>query len=313
MILQHDYGLELGLIACRHILMASHHGSSILRIDVWILKNTYTEYVGEKAYGRLFESLPRTLFSVFFFPQFICLQAYGIVRCASQLVNPGFEAFESFLGRGFCLHAPRSSTVLIDFIVIIDNTPVGADYTFIVILVPEEFLDDIVAESVADILSGRILIIGNRVIRHHGRRHLRSVAEIECSIDKWNEILCQIVSRIDGIFSCAEMGVTAAFASSSSRPVLDHAVDGIHAPSVFASRSCLECIAVFTHNVSVQFRTFAECAVEPSPARVGGKVGLWRQCCGDTECTVFRRYYFAMSACYHRIESGGHSYFTRPK
>ena len=224
-ILQHDYGLELGLIACRHILMASHHGSSILRIDIWILKNTYTEYVGEKAYSGHFESLPRTLFSVLFFPQFICLQAYGIVRCASKLVNPGFEAFESFLGRGFCLHAPWSSTVFIDFIVIIDNTPVGADHSFIVILVAKEFLNDIVAESVADILSGRVLTVGNRVIRHHGRRHLRPVAEIECSIDKWNEILSKIVSRIDGIFSCAEMGVTAAFSSSSSRPVLDHAVD----------------------------------------------------------------------------------------
>ena len=155
----------------------------------------------------------------------------------------------------------------VSLLIISNNAPVCTDHSVIAIFIPQKVLNNIMAETVAHILSGRIAICRNGVVRHHCRSPGSFAGKFESPVSEWHKVLSEIVARKDSIFSYSEMGVPAAFSSSSARPVLDHTIYRFFTPAILASRSVLKTFAIFPYNVLTQIRIFAESSIKPSPTR----------------------------------------------
>ena len=242
----------------------------------------------------------------------IGFDARFIVLHASQLVHAGLEAQQAFFRAGQRLDTPGLAIVLIDFFIIPDDAPIGTDNALEMILVAQQILNDVFAESISDILSVGVLIVRNGIVRHHGRRHLGLSLQFKGSVNERNHSQFEIATRIDGILANAEMRVTAGFARAAARPVFHHAVDRAHAPSVRTARGRLKRIAIGPGDIPRQVGVFAVSAENTEPARVGGNVYLRRKRRRDTQRAVLGGHHLAVLAHDIHIECRRHTEFVGP-
>ena len=206
---------------------------------------------------------------------------------------------------GEALDAPALAVEGFDGPVVVRHAPVGAHDAVIAVFLAEQVRDDVLAEVVAHVVSGRVDAVGNRVVGHHGGGFLRAAVQLEGAVDKSPQVRLEGAARIDGVLAVVEVRVAAGFLRTAGGPVLDHRIDTLRAPAVLRARGGLEAVHIGAGHVGVQVRILAERAVEAAPAGFGGEVDLRAQRRGDAQRAVFLRGDLAELLHDGRVEGGG--------
>ena len=172
------------------------------------------------------------------------------------------------------------------------DVPVGADDSVETVCVTQKVRYNVFAVAVAVLGPGGVLVVGYRVVRHHGRSRSGLSLEFQGTFGEGTDLRREGVAGVDGVLAVAVMGVAAAFLRTSGGPVLDHGVDGLVAPTVLdfgiALRG-LEAVHIGAGHVGVKLRVLAESAVETAPARLRGQVDLRGERRGDAQGAVLLR------------------------
>ena len=315
MVLEHDHGLELGLVTGLHEFRLAHNLRGLFRIQVSVFEQAGAEAVHQQAHGRNLEALTGALLPIFLHPHPVGVQHGAFLVVAAELVYAGFQHFEVALALGKGFHAPAFALEAFYVEIVLGDVPVCAGHPVEAVFVAEQVRDNVLVVAVAGIDSGRILVPGNGVIRHHGRRHFGLSLQVKGSFHEGTDMGGEVVTGVNGELAVAVMGVTAAFFRAAGGPVLDHGVHGLVAPAVFelcAAFRSLEAIHIGAGHVRIQVRILAEGAAEAAPARFSGQVDLRRQGRGNAQGPVFLGSDLSELLYQGRVEGGGHAQGRRP-
>ena len=212
---------------------------------------------------------------------------------------------------GEVLRSPALAVKGFDGPVIIGNVPVRAHNAFISIFSTQQVANYIGTVAVADVLSGRIYAVGNRVVGHYCRCESGSAFQFECSLRKGLQMMLKASSGVHRVFAVIEVGVTSAFFRTAGGPVLYHSIHAFRAPA--AVRRTLESVNICACHISIQGRILAEGAVEAAPAGLCGKVYLRRQGRGNAQGAVLAGSYRPEFLNQPRVKSGGQSQGSGPE
>ena len=152
-VLQHDYGLELGLVALFHEFRTSHYCLGRIRIGIRILEQSCTEHVHQQPYRRLFEAFPCTFLPEIPCPHPVCLKDRPLVIVPSELVHPCLKYLIMAFPLGKVFPAPAFAFRTLYLMIVMRNTPIRAYYPVITVLPSQQVIHYIAAVAVAYVLS----------------------------------------------------------------------------------------------------------------------------------------------------------------
>ncbi len=277
MVLEHDDGLELSLVSCLHEVRVTYNLDRLLDIEVRVLEQASAEAVHEKPFSRLFESCPCAFLTEILHPHLVSLEDGSLVIVSTELVDTCLDDLVVTFGFSESLIAPALALESFHMEVILGYVPVSTYYTVKSVFLTEKVGNDILGVAVTVLFSGRILVVGDGIVRHDCGSGLGLSFEVECTLNERPDLSSQIVARVDGIFTVAVVAVTSTLFGTAAGPVFDHGVDTLESPAVFyfsITFRCLESVHISPCHIYIKVRILTESTVETAPAGFSSKVNL---------------------------------------